>query len=354
MRRFCLRILLAALPVALMVVVNYTRDPAGLFGGGAEARIGALLVDGHAVRPPDEYNARLVDRYYVQHAPTPPDVVILGTSRAMRIRSSAFPGRTAMNLAVFAGTVEDVVAIVGMYDRKGRWPGEIVLVLEPWMLNDFNGLTGWRSVASEYQYMSRRLGTDPSLNLPAAWPAFDTYFALVSPAYFQAALRSRPTTDAADRVSAVPAAAAEDTIVLADGSRLDGRAIRERSAAEGRMRAVRDAAPPFAGLEHFSALSPARERELTLATRFLAGVGVRVTFALMPFHPLVHQILFSSSAYAMVGRAEQRFRALGRELGVAVRGSYDPGACRCLDTDFVDGIHPTAPCSARALTVAAR
>jgi hypothetical protein len=349
MRRFTVKVLLAMLPVALMAAVNYTRDPAGLFGGGVEARIGELLVEGHAVRAPDEYNARLVHRYYVQHAPAAPDVAVLGTSRAMRIRASAFPGRTVMNQAVFAGALEDFVGILGMYDRAGRWPREVVLTLDPWLLNDFSGLTGWRSIASEYEYMSRRLGIEESRLLPTMWPELDEYFALVSPAYFQAALRSRKG-EGARRVEAVPDEPAEGAVIRRDGSRLDGRVARDRTRADVERAAQRDASPPIDRLEHFSAISRERERSLLLMTRFLVARGVRVTFVLLPFHPRFHDVLFTREAYAMVPRTEQRFRDLARESGVSIRGSYDAAACGCGELDFLDGLHPDASCSERALT----
>ena len=351
MRRFTMKILLALVPIALMVAVNFTRDPAGLFGGGLEARIAALLAEGHAVRVGGDYNARLVDRYYVQRAPHPPDVLVLGNSRAMRIRASAFPGRTLMNQAVFAATIEDFVAVVGMYDAAGRWPREVVLVLDPWLLNEFNGMNGWRSIASEYEYMSRRLGIDPSGLLPTMRPELDEYFALFSPAYFQAALRSRSSAEETRRVAAVPEAPAEDAVILRDGSRLDGRAVRERSRADVERNALSDIGPPIDGLEHFSALSARQERELTLLTRYLVGRGIGVTFVLMPYHPLMRSVLDTRAAYAMVGKAEQRFRRLARELGVPIRGSPDPAACGCSEPDFLDGIHPDASCSERALSV---
>ena len=137
MRRFIVNVLLALVPVALMAGVNYTRDPAGLFGGGLEARIATVLASGHAVRDPGDYNPRLVNRDLIRLVPRAPDVIVLGSSRAMHIRASAFSGRTMRNEAVFSATVEDFEATLGMHDAADAWPREMVLALDPCVSEEF-------------------------------------------------------------------------------------------------------------------------------------------------------------------------------------------------------------------------
>ncbi len=350
MRRFIVNVLLALVPVALMAGVNYTRDPGGLFGGGLEARIATVLASGHAVRDPGDYNPRIVNRDLIRLVPRAPDVIVLGSSRAMHIRASAFPGRTMRNEAVFSATVEDFEATLGMHDAADAWPREMVLALDPWLLNEFHGLTGWRSVTAEYEYMSRRLGIDPSRGLPAMPPALDRYLALLSPAYFQVALRTRPDAGRPHRAVPAPDTEIDEVTLRSDSSRLGARAEREMSRADIERAALRDATPPLQGFEHFSRLAPKPERELELLTRFLLGHGVRVTYVLLPYHPLMKRVFDSNPAYGMVAQAEQRFRAIARRLGVPIFGDYDSAACGCSELDFSDGMHPDARCSQRALS----
>ena len=349
MRRLIVNVLLALVPVALMAGVNYTRDPAGLFGGGLEARIATVLASGHAVRDPGDYNPRLVNRELVRLVPRAPDVIVLGSSRAMHLRASAFAGRTMRNEAVFGATIEDFMATLGMHDAADAWPREMVLALDPWLLNEFHGLTGWRSVTAEYEYMSRRLGIDPSRGLPAMPPALDRYFELLSPAYFQVALRTRPGAGRDRHAVLAPDAEVDEVTLLSDGSRVGARTEREMGRADVERAALRDATPPLQGFEHFSRLAPVPERELELLTRFLLGKGVRVTYKLLPYHPIMKRVLDSNLAYRMVAQVEQRFREMARRLGVPIVGAYDSVACGCSELEFSDGMHPDAGCSQRAL-----
>ena len=349
MRLLAGKVLLGLLPFGFMAAVSYHVDPAHLFGSGSEAQIGALTAAGHAVVSPRIFDGeRLVQRSYVRHLRHVPEVVVFGSSRAMQIHSAAFPGRRFANSAVFAASIEDLIAVAGMYDRAGRMPRDVVLVLDPWLLNGQSGLTGWKSISSEYGYMARRLGFPVRGLTRFLNPIIDRYLELLSPAYFQASVPSLFTPVLAEPVVAVEEVPGESEIILADGSRVPGRLSRERTPAEVAQLAGKDVAANLF-VDNFTALDPLAREQFERLIRYLMSAGARVTLVLVPCHPVMFEALNNNPAHRAVALQEDYFRGFARQVGVPLLGSYDPVRAGCSDAEFFDGWHPRESCVNRVL-----
>src|SRR5450759_77902 len=104
--RFAFRVALFVPLMLLMAAVSWHYDPGYLFRRAGEKplrRVAQLLLSGHAVTLSDwNIDERLVMRYYVEQMWPwqAPDVLVIGSSRAMRISSSVFRGHTFFNAGV--------------------------------------------------------------------------------------------------------------------------------------------------------------------------------------------------------------------------------------------------------------
>ena len=348
MRALTAKLSLAALPFVVMVAISYHVDPAHLFGYGPEAQVAALLADGHAVISPRAFEPRLVQREYVRHLRQAPDVVAFGSSRAMQIRSAAFPGQRFVNTGVFGASIEDLVAMAGLYDGAGMMPREVVLDLDPWVLNKQSGLTAWTALAAEYGYMARKLGFRVRGLTRFVRPTFDKYAQLGSPAYFQLSLPLFFKPVQADPVVISDGVPGEVAILLADASRVEARVNRELTPAGVAQLARKNIAAAYY-VSGFRELDPLAQEQFERLVGYFVSAGVRVTLLLVPYHPVMFEAFKNNPAYRAIAMQEDYFRAFAKESGVPLLGSYDPARVGCSDAEFFDGWHPRESCVNRVL-----
>ena len=150
----------------MLVSVNFFVDPANLFhhrtiqeGQSYEEHVAHQIISGYHVTNVETMDERLFQKHVISLLPsrTPPDVVILGSSRCQMIGDNIFPGKTVMNNGVTGATIEDLLAIVNMYDSLELPMNEIFIELSPWYLNDNNGQTRWKSISPDYTAFVNKL-----------------------------------------------------------------------------------------------------------------------------------------------------------------------------------------------------
>jgi hypothetical protein len=319
------KVIAASVPFVAMVAVTVAVDPANLFHAGPEETIAAMLVAGKPIAGLIDYDDRLVQKHYISTLGAPKDVVVLGSSRSMQLRAAEFPGRTFFNHSVTGAVLDDFAAIVQEYERRPAMPRHVVLVLDPWLLS--------------------ARATRPFR--PAA-PIATKVREAISPSYFQAALRSlkaygrRPWPRE-------PWPDEPGGMTLADGSRVYPRSIHERDAAHVRADAVRTAAAIDERLQDYRELDRTRVQTLEAIVTALRARGATVEFLLVPYHPITIARYRSSPEHRMVFAAEARYRELAARWRVAIRGDYDPSACGCDESEFLDAGHARESCVAKVL-----
>lgn len=360
MRKFLLKSLLL-LPIPLIVVfTNYVIDPAHLMGGGSYERgIASIMIAGENVANITNYDERLLQKYYIADLSSKKDTVVLGSSRAMQICSDSFPSGTFFNNSVSSATVEDYVAIYGMYRQRNLIPSTVFLGLDPWLLNKNNGLSGWKSVQADYELTEGLLGSSysPPNSFMFANLELDKILALASPAYFQQSvsiemsnLRSgRPvpidsgTALASGKTPYYPTKNLEEDTAIKhwDGCLSYDRAFRSRSIAEVRAAAIAYASQPqIVAMGSFFELDRNAGRELDDLITLMTKDGVHVVLLMFPYHPITYELLTNSPDYAIIVQVQKYFENLGRAHGLEIIGSYDPSDCALDESDFYDGLHP--------------
>jgi hypothetical protein len=273
-----------------------------------------------------------------------PEVIVLGSSRAMAISSQFFPDRDLLNNSVSGATIEDYLGIYSLYRNKSFKPKLVVLGLDPWILNRNHGQVRWEDLYAEVAEMRTILGI-PSSQRAALFHIvryYRKYTELLSPTYFKRCCadvlrKNKRGKDywATDQV------ALEEPVKISDGSYEYGRAVRERTVEQINKEARSFVmTTPVYSLGSFATLD---HQYMDLVERFvgyLAAEKIQVMFFLSPYHPMVNEAFSTSAQYAMVAEAEKWYRALARKHSVEIVGSFDPITLQLCEADFIDGMHP--------------
>ncbi len=139
-------------PIFLFVIlINYFVDPAHILcktDRSYEEGMAALLLKGLNVADASNYDERLLQEFYIKGLTESDrkEIIVLGSSRAGQICSNLFPLASFFNNSVSGGSLEDYVAITGIYLGKGLLPKEVILGIDPWLFNRNNGQNRWKSI----------------------------------------------------------------------------------------------------------------------------------------------------------------------------------------------------------------
>jgi len=174
MLRLFLKLLLFLPIVVLIVGANYFVDPANLYhskvphareGETTEQTFARYLSSGYNVANVETLDERLLQKYFITSMPRDPlQMVVLGSSRSQLIGNNIFPGIRIINNSVTGATVEDIFAILDLYDSMNFKPDTIAIELSPWYLNDNNAQTRWKVLQSNYERFETKLRKGTSVD----------------------------------------------------------------------------------------------------------------------------------------------------------------------------------------------
>ena len=320
--------------------VNYAIDPAHLFHAKIyEQGIANLILEGKNVAGVTNYDERLIQKMVVSNMPEKKDVIVLGSSRSMQIRSALFPGMSFYNNSVSGATIEDFLAIYSLYEQHGITPSIIVMGLDPWLLNANNNQSRWQTLGDEYRYIANKISAPLNVGKNVS-NTREKLIQLVSLAYFK-----QSVSDALSKKTGKYFATADNEStgneILADGSLVYDVNTRGLSVADVEASAISYAkADPVYSLGDFSQIDKNLLNTFTLFIDYLQSKNIRCIFYLPPYHPAAYAILSQSDRYKIITEVENTFRQIAEQKGITVLGSYDPGRAQSAPDDFFDGMHP--------------
>lgn len=345
--KFFLKGLLLVVPVlGLMMHVNYTVDPSGLFHGGRfEREAVELLLEGYPISNYDALDSytRSINEALIMNS-DPFDTIVIGSSRCMQINAEmAGEKNRFLNMGVVAGDYQDLFGTFYICVRENKLPKRVILSMDPWMLNIKE--VDSRSNRDLYlEFIKGKLGFEANYDLPdpaAKWEA------LLDPAYFQGAIDYQGRDTAGE---AKPEAVTQDlyeqttTVKMPDGTILYDKPFRERSPAQVEESIMTVALSFAAGfrVSDYHEPSPELCRQFEAYVAFMQERGIEVIFYLPPYPNAVYDRLMDKASeygYEGVFKTEEYLRTLAAEKGIALYGSYDPYALGLTHGDFYDHLH---------------
>lgn len=327
--------------LAAVAVVNYVTDPAQLFHTGYETALADELIGGRAILKPSHYNERLLQRLIAAKRTNPPAIAVIGSSRVLGIDLETIGAtETFFNHGVSGATMPDLLAIVQILREQSYLPRVVVIGIDPWIFNHSYKSSSWQTIGQHYATIARALGLSAIPPQQTGHPTLE----LISLAYTLESLKFlagdtsprelRPVqVSELSRTPGVPALLPDGTLRFEESEERNSKSVVEAS--------VRTYAKgPIYGVETFRSLDPIALLTLQRLLLFLQREGARPILLFSPYHPVVYREFYKNPAYAPILESEFRVVDLGKQLGVEVRGSFDPERSHCENSDFLDGTHP--------------
>lgn len=335
-----------------LATINYLVDPAKLFDDlKYEKQVAALLVQGNMLANLRNYDERTVQKLVIRHMHQVPDTVVFGSSRSMKLRSSAFPKMRFYNHSVSGATLADFIGLWQVYRQRRSLPVNVIIGIDPWVFNSNSGQVRWRVLSQEIADYAADTGADVRLQSGAnvTTSKLRTLFSL---AYLTESLKSivfSPGADIADYLLT------DDTshplgVKLSDGSVVSPLQRRDIDAdillADAKKYALQK---PVYSLEGFARIDPDLQRTFENWFETMRSDGINITLLLIPYHPDTYPRLVDGD-YRIITDVEHYLRQLANRDDIVLKGSFDPLQAKCSASDFTDGMHPRMACVHRLLT----
>jgi hypothetical protein len=337
--KFIIKLLLF-LPILLFVIfLNYVIDPSQIFTwGNYEKGIARLLLEGKNVAGVGDYDDRLLQKYYVEALEERKDIVVLGSSRAMYIRSSLFPSQSFFNNSVSQATLNDYIAIYGMYRERRMLPKIIIISLDDWIVGENGSTDNWRTLQREYNLTLNFFQSAQEKECILDKYAYELKKCsqLLSPQYFHASFFCAVKGSSYKYYSTDEPFFEATAVKLSDGSFNYNKQVRQRTLQQ--VNAIgKYAVTSRRKGENIYRLSPKIKEKFEAYIKLILSDGVEIVFFMPPYHPkYFEQFSRASDKLDKIERYVQNFAAQKR---IKVLGSYDPMNATCTEEDFFDEGH---------------
>jgi len=336
-----------------MMAVIYFSDQLNFFERGLISSISEKLVkEGYADGIAEELakgnivtnvsgcDDRLLQRQFISKMKKCPNTIVLGSSRVRFINGNMVQDSSLINSGVSSASLEDLVAIYSLYEKKGCKIKNIVIGVDPWILNDNNDLNGWRTLQSEYYLRCNNLFNEPKPTYPYLKPTpLRNLKAILSYKYFTSSIQYlKKNIEKGYSVSNKKLN--EGLTILPDGTFIYSQKIRNSTQEFIDMKAKRMAETDEGNsLSNYSKLS---ERYTAIFTKFIEHIqskNIKITFYFPPFHPIVYHTIETKDKYKIALKAESYFKNFAATHHITTIGDYDPKAIKLTSKDFADGVH---------------
>lgn len=335
MKKLTLRLLFLLPLLAGLILTNYISDPANLFSESLERKIADTLLSGKTAAGITNFDERKLQKYFISGLCASPDVCVFGSSRSLQIGTELFPDKVFFNNSVSGGSIQDYIAIYQLYRARGILPKKIIFGLDPWILNANNGHDRWQSLKPEYD----KLVSD-QFNGRKSVEKRSKYLQLISPAYFQQAIKSL------DKNNQTRFRVTEEKNPSDGGIRYDGFRIYPETYLQTPQETVNLSARKYIGkknvygLNYFTRIDPQLRRLFEQLIALAQNDGIQISFFLSPYHPLVYDYLTKTPKYGQVAETEAYFINFAKQHNIPLTGSYNPSLLNLDEGEFYDGMHP--------------
>jgi hypothetical protein len=333
MQRFINKFIIISLPVLiLLITVNYFGDAARIFDSKYEKEMAEIHMNGSYVTNISNYNERLFQKELINRMDNAPEILVLGSSRTMQINSTYFPNQTLFNNSVSGASIEDIIALYQIYKERNNLPKKIIIGIDPWLLNENNGQTRWKSL--EYFYNKYNKKADFSLAESLSYK----YSELFSLSYFQASIKALPKLfSSTSRPIATQEKYNETNTKLSDGSLVYRADIRNATQNDINSKIDGYISGKIYSIENFETISDEIWTEFKNFISTLRKEHISIEFFLCPYAPIVYDKI--AKEYPNVVQSESLIVNFAHDKGIKVHGSFNPYDLRFDETYFYDGMH---------------
>jgi len=336
MKIFLKKILIISLTIlTLLVAVNYFGDAAKIFDTEYEKKMVEIILSGDYVTNITNYDERIFQKELITNIKDTPDVVILGSSRAMLIGDKYFSTKKVMNSSVSGASIEDLIAIYQIYVECGLVPERIIIGVDPWILNDNNGQNRWKSISSYYDRFHNKEICSSNKTI-----SIQKFKELFSFSYFQSSIKEIPDLFIGQSQPIATKDKKNVTMTkLTDGTIVYDADYRNKSQEEINHAINSYISGNIYSIENFDEISEEKWSEFKILIDSIEKNKIDLCFFLCPYPPLVYKNITNSIKYHNILSVEKIIRELAQEKQIKIYGSFNPFKLGFDETYFYDGMH---------------
>ncbi len=335
--------------IVIIVLVNLVVDPANIYKAEYETKAAEMLLSGKNVAGMTDYDERLLQEKIIRGENTCPATIILGSSRVMMLSGESLKISNYRNHGVSGAGIFDYMGILGIYEDCGKMPEQVILGLDPWVLNENDTDSRYQTLIEYINAFEGKIGGTGKTN--GIYLGFiQKKLQFLSIPYFQSsmkklvlnpkeALRFNKDITFYALLDNFNIMEIEEAIRYADGSTDSKKEVRERRVEDVNASAREYVTGEVYKIENYNYLCPSYCERMEMMIDYLQNKDIEVIFYLPPYHPYVYQYLVKNPDYKNVFEAEEFFMDLAQKKGIDIYGSYNPMLLGCTENDFSDGMH---------------
>ena len=348
--------------VFIVIFTNYKVDPGRLYFSSREDSIELdavkILNEGHGAKPIDNFDDRFLKREYLTQMKEGKNTVVLGSSRAALITTEMLRLERGdfFNAYVTGATLQDMIALFGIMYKNGTMPENLVIVVDPWILNDNVSDDRFQHSIGDgyYYYLTERLGIDVDPSIANIRPLYrndgneggfftlpsDVILNLVSVTYFQASIQRVISGKYGENItiSATDEEYSEIGLLRYDGSFCYPLDFRE-AAEEEVFNRILMAQSNVTGLEDYDLLHSENKELFVKWLNALSEDGVSVTLVMPPLNDSLYIHLMSFPRYNNFFAVEDMLFEIADSTDAVVVGTYNPYTYSYTIEQFYDAYH---------------
>lgn len=333
MKKFLLHIFIILLPFITIPIVNFTIDPAHVYGhGGYEKQLCSMLKEKNMnVSNVDKnFNVRYFKKLLAQSKMDSVNMLILGSSRVMQISQYNYPP-SICNLGVSGAITEDIASLAYIYLKNNPKPNKVLIGADPQFFN-LKADSRWRIFYKEYNsYLALFNIKEQERNIAYKYENFANLFSIT---YFRESLDFWQERQELPRLTIV---AEKDSVFAStyrpNGSSYGGNQYKIGSSEEAATFVYRQ-------WLNYSGIDSTRVKEFERLIRYIQETnGIKLYFWFAPYHPATYNNLMTAPQYSGMREAMILMRELAHKYDIQILGSYNPSECNCNDSCFSDGMH---------------
>lgn len=327
--------------VFIVSIFNYKIDSLGLFGNSNYlSQAAKTLTSGKMIAGLKNNDERLFQELIIKNLQVKNDVIVIGSSRTMQLRKRFFLEEKVnfFNHSVSGASLEDYIAIVGTYESiHGYLPTSIILGIDPWIFNKYNGQNRWKTLSKYYNYEVAKIynakqNTLNSINT-SKWKQLINYdYTISNINFFKTLLKNNGKafyiTDTID---------IDDSIKEPDGSIHYPYKVRNPNYDEVDKMAISYTKGQVYSLTKYNTLSNTKLFESFI--KYLDSRNVNVILFLPPYNPITYDLLIKDEKYKHIKIAEQYIITFATKHNLDVKGSFNPHKYGFTNKNFFDGMH---------------
>jgi hypothetical protein len=308
-----------------------------------ERRAATYIAEGKYVVGNAELKLPSLQTMLAQSFARAPETIVFGSSRAMQVGAREIgSGVTVFNHSVNTALLETHMGLFAIYDQRGIYPSQIVIGVDPWIFKKFRIDTSFETYLEPLRRFTSTAGiTMFDVQAPPTWRISNLFSVQRTVAAFK-------TLDT-DHCSGIRAAQHEQSDCAVRRPDMTLRypiEWRRRTAEEvsATVSLVVSRRGRMHGFDGFDSIDPGQVKRFQAFLRYLQKKNIQTVLLLVPYHPLVSNILKDSFDWKLTMEVESRVKALAASMRLPVYGSYNPVATKCGISDFFDEMHPRPRC----------